>query len=163
MAPLKIPFSEFKQIAVKAYNATRDLIPVDYPSVSEIDAILDSEEFKTQDIFKMDIFKFFAMFELFGFRSDQLWHEHHPGHRYPSRDNVALYLLTPLNGDDAVELHCGIWGPDTDEQTKEDRQSAFEYMQSIMLDPEIYEIEGAPVYSTPASDEGAAKPAGTAV
>ena len=98
-----------------------------------------------------------------GIRKDLLWHEHHPGHRYPSRDNVVLYLLTPLEGDDAIELHCGIWDPDTDEQTKEDRQSAFEYMQSIMLDPEIYEIEGAPVYSTPASDEGAAKPEETAV
>ena len=157
MAPLKIPFSEFQQIAVKAYNATRDLIPVDYPTVSEIDTILDSEEFETQDIFKMVILMLCAMFELFGFRKDLLWHEHHPGHRYPSRDNVVLYLLTPLEGDDAVELHCGIWNPDTDEQTKEDRQSAFEYMQSIMLDPEIYEIEGASGYRTPAPDKNAAK------
>lgn len=158
MAPLKIPFSEFQQIAVKAYNATRDLIPVDYPTVSEVDTILDSEEFKTQDIFKMDILKFFAMFELFGFRKDLLWHEHHPGHRYPSRDNVVLYLLTPLEGDDAIELHCGIWDPDTDEQTKEDRQAAFEYMQSIMLDPGIYKIEGAPVHSASAPDENATRP-----
>lgn len=153
MAPLKIPFSEFQQIAVKAYNATRDLIPADYPTVSEIDSILDSEEFKTQDFFKMDILKFFVMFELFGFRKDALWHEHHPGHRYPSRSNIVLYLLTPLDGEDALELHCGIWEPDMDEQVKEDRQAAFEYMQSIVLDPTIYLIEGAPIYGCANANE----------
>ncbi|MDY6279743.1 MAG: hypothetical protein SPL63_06450, partial [Roseburia faecis] len=66
----------------------------------------------------------------------------------PSRSNIVLYLLTPLDGEDALELHCGIWEPDMDEQTKEDRQAAFEYMQSIVLDPTIYLIEGAPIYGS---------------
>ena len=49
--------------------------------------------------------------------------------------NLVSYLFTPC---DELEPHIGIWTEKAAWKVMEDRQAAFEYMQGIILDTDIY-------------------------
>lgn len=122
----------------KAYQITKEPLSF-YPTVEMIDEFLESEEFKEIRV-QEDLFKFFVLCIISGFTRDKLWHKAHPDHRHITFNNLYLYLTTPLEGEDAYSLHAGVWSAIATEEEKEDRQAAFEYMQSIIMDTSMFVI-----------------------
>ena len=137
-APVQISQTALQKLVVKAYNLSRD-VPKEYPTVSDIDSLLESEEFKEPQI-KEDAFKLFVLCIISGYPRDYVWHKLHPGHKHVNAANLIYYLFTPVTGNAGLQNHCNVWEENADEEEKTDRQAAFEYIQSIIMDRNIYMI-----------------------
>lgn len=139
LGPYPISRDGLKKILVKAYNITKQ--PRDfYPKIEDIDDLLESEPFQRSSWVREDAFKLFILCIVWGFRRDRLWHDANPGHTRATADNLYTYVTTPYTGEDSYELHVGVWDDSVPEDIREDRQAAFEYMQSIITDESIYQI-----------------------
>lgn len=134
----QISKSALQKLVVKAYNLSRDVL-TNYPTVDEIDNLLESEEFKEPQV-KEDAFKLFVLCIIAGYSRDYVWHKLYPGHKHINSANLIFYLFTPVTGNAALQNHCNIWEDNMDEDEKTDRQSAFEYIQSIIMDRSMYVI-----------------------
>lgn len=133
--PYIISYKMFRKLAIKALKVTAEKLPEYFPTVEEIDFLLESKEF-VQVQLKEEVYKYLIMCIAYGFARDEQWHEKNPGKREKNADNFILYLTTPLK--DVIEPHVNIWRNDELYLEKENRQAAFEYMQSIILDPLMY-------------------------
>lgn len=134
----QISKTALQKLVVKAYNLSRD-IPKNYPTVDEIDTLLESEEYKEPQI-KEDAFKLFVLCIISGYPRDYVWHKLYPGHKHINSANLIFYLFTPVTGSAALQNHCNIWEDNMSEEEKTDRQAAFEYIQSIVMDQSMYVI-----------------------
>ena len=137
--PIPVSYEALKKLVKKAYKLTTD-VPAYYPTVEEIDDLLVSREFQEVQV-REDAFKFFVMHIIYGFTRDKVWHKNNPGKRYITADNMIHYLLSPVKND--ASMHINVWNPDDDDELKENRQAAFEYMQSIIMDESMFHIETA--------------------
>lgn len=139
LGPYPIARADLDRMLIKAYNITRE--PRDYyPTVEDIDDLIESEPFQRSVWVREDAFKLFIMCTVWGFRKDDLWHKAHPGSRKATAENIMRYITTPYTGDDSDVCHVGVWDESASDELKEDRQAAFEYMQFIIMDPSVYVI-----------------------
>ena len=134
----QISKTALQKLVVKAYNLSREPL-THYPTVDEVDELLESEEFKEPQI-KEDTFKLFVLCIIAGYSKDYVWHKLHPGHKHINSANLIYYLFTPVTGNAALQNHSNVWPENMSEEEKTDRQSAFEYIQSIVMDPNMYVI-----------------------
>ena len=137
--PFPISYEQLKKLVLKAYQISKTL-PNYYPSVEEIDEFLESPDFE-EDQFREDFYKFCVRYVVYGFIRDEKWHNRHKLHRYVTAPNIISYMLTPLDGPESLKPHCKIWPVTMDKEGREDRQAAFEYMQSIIADQNLYPID----------------------
>lgn len=139
IGPYQVSREDMTKMLIKAYNITKE--PRDYyPTVDEIDDLLESEPFQRSMWVREDAFKLFVMCIVWGFTRDKAWHAANPGFKKATSETLYKYVTTPYTGEDAYTCHVGVWNEDDSDELKEDRQSAFEYMQSIILDESIYQI-----------------------
>lgn len=139
LGPYPITKTNLDKMLIKAYNITKE--PRDYyPTVDSIDDLLESDPFLRSSWVREDTFKLFIMCLVWGFSRDKVWHAANPGYSKASAQNLLKYVMTPYAGDDSDSLHVNVWDENASEETKEDRQAAFEYMQSIVMDKSIYQI-----------------------
>ena len=138
--PIIIAESALRKLVLKAYRLP-DKIPMDFPTVEDLDDFLESDGFKSDPSVRESVFKFLIRYVVACFSSDRRWHEEYPGFGYVTDTNLLKYVTTPLRGKAAIYPHCGIWTNDMSEKEKEDRQAAIEYMQSIILDESLYVID----------------------
>ena len=136
--PFQVSKTSLQKLLCKAYNLSKEL-PTDYPTVEDIDDLLESEEYNDPQI-QEDTFKCFVLCLMYGFTRDKAWHEAHPKHRHITVPNMMQYIFTPLTGKESLELHTNVWGGDASIEEQEDRQAAFEYMQSIIMDTSLYVV-----------------------
>ena len=134
----EVPQKEFRKFLCRAAAAAEDSLPPYFPSVEEVDLLVDDPAFASSDSFKKDILFYFAASMIYGFYRDSQWHDENPGCREPLYPNYAKYLFVPCKGEGCLEPHIGIWEENTSQWEKEDRQSAFEYIQGILLDGEVF-------------------------
>ena len=121
----EISRKEYKRFLIRAAREAECGLPVHYPDIAEIDSLIEDPAF-SEVKFRKDVLR------------DKKWHELHPGRENMSVANLMEYLMTPMEG--CLELHVGIWSEKADEQEKEDRQAAFEYMQSLITDQSLFQI-----------------------
>lgn len=140
--PVQISKKALQVLVMKAYNLSREA-PKEYPTVDEIDSLLESEEFQEEQI-KEDAFKLFVLCIISGYPRDYVWHRLHPGHQRANAANLIYYLFTPVTGKASLQNHSNVWDEDADEEEQTDRQSAFEYIQSIVMDENLYQIQEEP-------------------
>lgn len=138
--PVCIAMKPFRRMVTKAARLKE--LPGGYPTVDDVDELINQESFQELR-YREDIFAYFAICVAMGFSSDEKWHMLHPKQRTICPDNVVEYIFTPYDGEDALLPHVGIWKVTDSKQVKEDIQAAFEYMQGILMDPEMY------VFDTP--------------
>lgn len=124
---------------IKAYNISKNTLPF-YPTVDEIDDLLESDQFLYDPWVREDTFKMFVLCIISGFTKDKAWHTRNPGKRHVTMGNLYAYLTTPYDGKDSYIPHINIWNSTADDDTKEDMQAAFDYMQSVILDPAYFTI-----------------------
>ena len=136
--PFQISKKALQKLVVKAYNLSKDA-PAEYPTVDEIDSLLESAEFQRPQI-KEDVFKLFVLCIISGYPRDYVWHKLNPGHRHVTSANLIYYLFTPVTGKAALQNHSNVWDEDADDEEKTDRQSAFEYIQSLIMDHSLYVV-----------------------
>ena len=134
---LEISYPALKKLVLKAYQICNG-IPKNYPTVELIDAILDNKLFDSSVQYKEDVFKYCVRFLCYSFNTDDKWHSVYSGYKEPTADNLLKYLYTPLGKSHGFEPHIGIWDTHSSDEEKEDRQAAFEYMQSIVMDQTLY-------------------------
>lgn len=127
------------KILTKAYNISKEPMPF-YPTVEELDDLVESEQFLFDPWVREESFKMFVLCILNGFTRDKLWHKENPGKRHVTIQNLYDYLVTPCISEDAYIPHTGAWKDSAGDEEKEDRQAAFEYMQSLILDESYYTI-----------------------
>lgn len=139
LGPLKISRLELERLLSKAYNITKE--PRDYyPTVESIDDLIESEPFQTSVWVREDTFKLFIMCLVWGFSRDEAWHRANPEFQRATPKNLYAYITTPYEGEDAYSCHVGVWDEGASDELKEDRQAAFEYMQSLIMDESMYII-----------------------
>lgn len=129
---------EYNRFLIRAAREAKFGLPVHYPDIDEIDALVDDPAF-SEVKFRKDVLFYFSAVMVYGFFRDKKWHEMHPEKETMSVANLLEYLMTPIEG--YLEPHVGIWSDRADEQEKEDRQAAFEYMQSLICDRALFNIE----------------------
>lgn len=127
------------KLLIKAYNITKTPLPY-YPTVEMLDDLLESEQFQEDPWVREDSFKLFVLCVASGFSKDTVWHKENPGHKHITADNIYTYVTTPCTGEDASTCHSNVWENGASDEAKEDRQAAFEYMQSIITDTSIFRI-----------------------
>jgi len=140
MRPIKISYDALKKLVMKGYSISKENLPAYYPTIDDVDELLESKEFEDFQL-REDAYKFFVMYLCCGFARDLAWHAKYPGHRYVTADNLIAYIMTPLTGDAALTPHVNTWDADTSEDEQEDRQALFEYLQGIVLDKRLYSID----------------------
>lgn len=133
----EISRKEYKRFLIRAAREAECGLPVHYPDIAEIDSLIEDPAF-SEVKFRKDVLFYFSAAMVYGFFRDKKWHELHPGRENMSVANLMEYLMTPMEG--CLELHVGIWSEKADEQEKEDRQAAFEYMQSLITDQSLFQI-----------------------
>ena len=138
MLPLIITPTDLDRIVVKAYRATKlGKMPDEYPTVDDIDALLDSPEFMNDMALRKNVIQAFIIMIMYGFDKDKLWHEKNPGKEEATPENLKAYLFNPIR---TTECHAGVWLPETSWREKDSRQASFDYIQSILTDPSIMQI-----------------------
>lgn len=136
--PFEISGKALKKLVMKVYKNS-DTLPKFFPTVEEIDSLIESKLFDERQI-KEDVFKYFVACLVYGFSRDRAWHEENPGYDEPTPENIIQYISTPLEGERSIEPHVMIWQEDTVLREKEDVQSAFEYLQWVLFDQKLYLI-----------------------
>ncbi len=137
--PVIVSSSVLKKLLLKAY-ANTESVPKYYPNVDTIDEWLYGSDYQTQEM-RENTLKVIFSYLCYGFRFDRRWHEIYPEYAEPTANNIIRYLFTPLTGEDALNMHVGIWTNRHSDEEIEDRQAAFEYMQSIITDPTIMTLD----------------------
>ena len=130
-----VPENDFKRFLIRASKEAKNGLPDHFPDISEIDDIIGDELFETEMLFRKDVLFYFVSCMIYGFFRDRKWHELHPECCTMSLRNLVSYLFTPC---DELEPHIGIWTEKAAWKVMEDRQAAFEYMQGIILNTDIY-------------------------
>lgn len=140
--PYQISYSKLAKIVMKSYKNIKK--PLYFPSVDEIDSLIGREEFSDL-VMRDEVLKYFIACMIPGFSRDADWHAQNPGMDSPDTDNLICYLLKPMEGKEALCPHIMIWNEDAGWDEMEDTQTAFEYMQALLNDPEIYVLPEIPV------------------
>lgn len=139
--PLKINESAFHKLVLKIHNQVNEnpvFEPDYYPTVNDLDSIMESNEFAEDPSIQEDFLKYMLVCTIPAFNTDRIWHKEHPGHKEGSVENLIYFLKTPVEGENALRPHVGLWSPDMDQSEKEDIQAAFEYMQSLIFSPDLF-------------------------
>lgn len=138
--PYEVSYRALRRLAIKTAKIAAGKLPAYYPDVNEIDTIISIREFGEKQ-FREEALKYFVACMTYGFSRDNKWHDRYPKKRTLNADNILFYLFTPYDGEDAVVPHINIWDESVPMAERENRQAAFEYMQGIIMDPEIYLIK----------------------
>lgn len=135
-----ISYYAFRRLVLKAARMAAGKIPAYYPDVSAVDELMGFHESNDKK-FREDVLKYFVLCLVYGFDKDYKWHALHPKKNELNADNIIAYIFTPYEGDDAVEPHVNIWKANAAPEEKENRQAAFEYIQGLLMDPELFVIK----------------------
>ena len=130
---IDISYSALKKLVLKAYQICNG-IPSRYPTVELLDEMIDNRLYNTSEQYREDVYKYCIRYLTYGFDTDKKWHKYYPNHKEPTAENLLKYLYTPLEKIYGYEPHAGVWDSTASEEEQEDRQAAFEYMQSIIMD-----------------------------
>ena len=136
---IDISYSALKKLVLKAYQICNG-IPSRYPTVELLDEMIDNRLYNTSEQYREDVYKYCIRYLTYGFDTDKKWHKYYPNHKEPTAENLLKYLYTPLEKIHGYEPHAGVWDSTASEEEQEDRRAAFEYMQSIIMDKNIYTI-----------------------
>ena len=108
-----------------------------YPTIKELEMYFNSElkDYATES----DKIHFYLWLVLYGFKTDDFWHEMFPGHEENNVENNLKYLFTPVYSDEGS--HTNIWFNSDSQDIRDDKEASFEYMQEILMDREYFRIK----------------------
>ena len=94
----EVPQKEFRKFLCRAAAAAEDSLPPYFPSVEEVDLLVDDPAFASSDSFKKDILFYFAASMIYGFYRDSQWHDENPGCREPLYPTMRNTFLSHVKG-----------------------------------------------------------------
>ena len=130
-------FNEFRKL-IRGIIANPYVPTSYYPTIDEIEEHINDPLF-LKCTNEKEIAKYFIWNVISLFDRDKLWHDEHPGHSENTIENNIKFLFTPVKA--VTGLHTNAWAPVDDDETKEDKEAAFDYIQDMILSGDIFNIK----------------------
>ena len=107
-----------------------------YPTVDEIDEAL--EYYEKGELQWEHLFGYFIWCVSFAYGRDKAWAKKYGAYNNTIEQEIRFVLTDYYDPDIGPENHANVWIEEEDEEEMEDRQAAFEYMQSILMDDSYF-------------------------